>query len=63
MEIKRKVAYKNIKCHECGNTIYEPKKENEVYFCSPDYTSTRKWKLCKGCFNKIFSEEVRRKVK
>ena len=64
MKIEKKVAYKNIKCNNCGDVIYKPREENPVYFCWPEYiTSFRVWKLCKKCVNEIFSEEVRKKVK
>ena len=63
MEIEKKIAYKNIKCHECGATIYKPENGEKAYFCSPNWTRTKRWKLCEECFNRIFSEEVRRKVK
>lgn len=63
MEIEKKIAYKNIKCHECGGTIYKPGEEHEAYFCSPNYTRTKRWKLCKACFRTIFSEEIGRKMK
>jgi len=63
MKIIKKPAWINVKCNNCGNTIYQSKEENEAYFCSPDYTQTKIWKLCEICFNKLFSEEVRKKVK
>lgn len=63
MKIIKKPAWRNVKCNNCGNTIYKSKEDNEAYFCSPDYTPTRIWKLCEACFNKIFSEEVKKKVK
>ena len=62
MKITKKLAYKNIKCNNCGAVIYKPKKENPVYICQPDF-SPKKWKLCEKCVNEIFSEEVRKKVK
>ena len=65
MKITKKLAWKNQKCNECSDSIYQSEEEeNKVYFCQPDNASPFKiWKFCEKCFDKIFSEEVRKKVK
>ena len=64
MKIIKKPVWRNQKCNECGRPIYQSKKDGEVYFCWPEFlTEFKTWKLCKECVNKIFSEEVVKKVK
>lgn len=65
MKIQKKSAWKNQKCNECGEGIYQNlDKENIIYFCYLEYASNFKiWKVCEKCFRKLFSEEERKKVK
>ena len=65
MKIKRKLAWKNQKCNECGKSVYKTlHKKNIVYFCYFNSTSSFKTiKICENCFGEIFSEEVKKKVK
>ncbi len=62
MKIEKKLAWKNQKCNECGDSVFVKKDEkNYVYFCQLDSTSPfKKWKICEKCFNKIFSDEVKK---
>jgi transcriptional regulatory protein LevR len=65
MNIEKKIAWKNQKCNECGEAIYQTQdKENIVYFCyTNNATAFKLWKLCEKCFKKIFSEEIKKKLK
>ena len=64
MKIEKRPAWRNQKCSECGKAIYQSKKNNQMYECSPDsLTDFKKWKLCINCFKEIFSEKVKKMLK
>jgi len=62
MKIKiEEKAWINIKCSECGKIIYPQK----VFKVRPEriINDLAEWKFCEKCFNELFSEEERKKVK
>ncbi len=61
MKIKIIKAWINIKCCECGEIIYP----DNVYKVKPEkiINNLAEWNLHEKCFNRLFSEEIRKKVK
>ena len=62
MKIKIEDSWLNHKCNECIELIY-PK---EVYKVRPEngkVSVLSEWRFCKTCYERLFSEEVKKKAK
>lgn len=62
MKIHKEQAWKNRKCNECFKQICTTREEGKpVYVIELEFTLGNKWRLCEGCFKKIFPEEYKKK--
>ena len=60
MKIKKEKAWINTRCNECGELIYP----NNVVKVRPEKrppTNLAEWNFDEECFDRIFSNEVKKK--
>ena len=60
MKIKKEKAWINVKCSECGKLIY-PDKVVKVKPEKGKVTNLAEWNFDEECFDRIFSNEVKKK--
>ncbi len=60
MKIKKEKAWRNVKCNECGELIY-PDKVVRVKPEKGKITNLAEWNFCEECFDRIFSNKVKKK--